>query len=163
MPIGILMKIVLTILLTSSLSLYASPHWIQVSSIDSSKSISSSFLKKVKSSGFSHKIFEVNGKKKVRLGAFKSQKEALNALPKIRCKVAYDAFVVTKPLAKPKYIAKQQVVKKEMAAEEVMMTKSLPQVTAIEPCLCIYDPHMLHKMELEDAIAYYKNSTYYSF
>ncbi len=158
------MKIVLTILLTSSLSLYASPHWIQVSSIDSSKSISSSFLKKVKSSGFSYKIIEVNGKKKVRLGAFKNQKEALSALPKIRCKVAYDAFVVTKPLTKPKYIAKkQQIVKKEVAVEEVMMRGPSPQATAIKPCLCIYDSHMLHKMEIEDAIAYYKNSTYYSF
>jgi hypothetical protein len=155
------MKTALILLLTSSLSLFASPYWVQVSSIKTSKDVSPHFLKQIKQNNFEYKILETPQYKQVCLGPFKSQKEAQHALPKIRCKIAHDAFIRGENIAKtaPKAVAAKTEIVKEKRAE----LASLPQVTAPKPCLCIYDEHLLHKMEIDRAVAYYKDSSYYSF
>ena len=157
------MKTVITFLLTSSLSLFASPYWVQVSSIKSSENVSPSFLNKVKKSGFSHKVVKEDDRKRVCLGPFKSKKAVMNALPKIRCKIVYDAFIMGKHVIKPKLIVKNKAVKKELNVPEMMVLKPLPAVVPPKPCLCVYDAHLLHKIELDQAISYYKKSSYYSF
>ncbi len=156
------MKTLLTLLLTSSLSLFASPYWVQVSSIEGSKNISASFLSKVKQSGFSHDIIDGDSRKRVCLGPFKSKKTAMDALPKIRCKVAHDAFVVGDFTEKKTKSIVQQKVAKDLSKSGAVALKPLPKAV-LKPCLCIYDAHMLHKMELDKAVAYYKKSSYYSF
>jgi len=155
------MKTALILLLTSSLSLFASSYWVQVSSVKSSKDIPEKFINQIKQSGFEHKIVETKGYKQVCLGPFKSKKEAMASLPKIRCKIAHDAFVRGKLVAKT--IPKVDVKQKEVAVvKEDSELKPLPKV-ASKPCLCIYDEHLLHKMEIDRAVAYYKDSSYYSF
>ncbi len=161
MPILTLMKTLLTILLTSSLSLFASSYWVQVSSIKDTSNISASFLSKVKQSGFNHDIIQADSRKRVLLGPFKSKIEAKNALPKIRCKIAYDSFIVggsTKRVV-------ETLEEKGVDIEDLSTAskKVLKPATTPKPCLCIYDVHMLHKMELDKALSHYKKSSNYSF
>ncbi|MEA2110744.1 MAG: SPOR domain-containing protein [Campylobacterota bacterium] len=158
------MKTVITILLTSSLSLFASPYWVQVSSIKESSGVAKSFLIKIKQNGFNHDIIEADSRKKVFLGPFKSKKIARNALPKIRCKIARDAFIVGGSVKKAvATLEKKGVAIEDLSNASKKALQLLPKVVSPKPCLCIYDVHLLHKIELEEALAYYKKSSYYSF
>ena len=151
----------------STLSLYAAPYWIQVSSVRADKNIAPSFIMKIKKSGFTYKIVEEQGRKKVRLGSFSQYKEALKTLPKVRCKIAYDAFIVPHTLKKPRVrVIKPTLLKDNPVVVKTTTSQGMPPVVvtvAPEPCECIYDVHLLRKMELENALTYYKHASYYEF
>ncbi len=152
----------------STLSLYAAPYWIQVSSVTVHKKIAPAFIEKIKQSGFSYKIVEEQGRKKVRLGSFTHYKEALKTLPKVRCKIAYDAFIVphTPKKAPTTSIAKQpsSVNVGPVVAEPIKVKVAPPKRSDVrKSCECVYDVHLLRKTELENALSYYKHTPYYEF
>ncbi len=147
-----------------TLSLYATPYWIQVSSIAADKKIAPSLIKTIKKNGFSYKTVEEQGRKKVRLGSFSHYNEARKALPKIRCKIAYDAFIV--PHASAKSTKKLPAVPTKVAPIVMKTEQEKPPVSVKAPkksCECVYDVHLLRKTELDKALRYYKKSAYYGF
>jgi hypothetical protein len=160
LPIDAFMKTIILFLAVLSSVLSASPVWVQVSSIKSTADVPTSFLKTIEQSGFEHKIIDDAVHKKVCIGSFKNHKEALSALPKIRCKIAYDAFIVNEPSVTQPSPPKEEPVKETITTA----IEPLPQLSvAAKPCLCIYDVHFLHKMEIDDMLAYYRTSPFYNF
>ncbi|RUM61910.1 MAG: hypothetical protein DSZ03_07710 [Sulfurimonas sp.] len=157
----------LLLLLGASLSLVAAPYWIQVSSVDTKKTVAPSLIDAIKKSGFSYKVVTRSGDKKIRIGAFSSYKEAAKALPKIRCKVAYDAFIVPNVSVKPQAVPVKTKIVEKAVPQNVTATKAVSAPPAVlaapTPCECIYDVHLLRKTELEKALTYYKKSPFYEF
>ncbi len=154
----------------STLSLYAAPYWIQVSSVSADKPISPSLTKNITQNGFTYKVVEEAGRKKVRLGSFSHYNEARKQLPKIRCKIAYDAFIVPHIVSKPKpptlsSVKSEPVPVAPAAVKTESVRKPLPPTTTAlsKPCECIYDVHLLHKTELDKALRYYQRSKHYTF
>ncbi len=155
------------VLVFSTLSLYAAPYWIQVSSVGKHRHVAPALLATIKKSGFAYNILEEHGRQKVRVGSFAHYKEALQSLPKVRCKIAHDAFIVPHTMVKRAVpVLKKAIVDAKPAVAKVVTSEEkpplAPQTTAV-PCECMYDVHLLRKTELEKALAYYKHAKYYEF
>ncbi len=154
------------VLVALSCSLIAAPYWIQVSSIKESRTVSPLLLKKIEKSGFNYTVVENEGRKRVRLGGFSHYKEAQEALPKVRCKIAYDAFIVAKnPIRKKAVVTVKKVESEHHKTAVTANVPKTPQVTkkAPQPCDCMYDVHGLRKSEIDRALHYYKAADYYEF
>jgi hypothetical protein len=88
------MKTIITALLLAATAAWGGEYWIQVLAMHKGEQVDAAFLKRIEASGYAHTIVEEKGMRKVRLGAFGSYKEALEALMGVRCGVALDAFIV---------------------------------------------------------------------
>lgn len=183
LPIVVSMKTIITVLLLLATSAWGGEFWIQVLSMRQGSSLDAAFLKRIEASGYTHKIVEEGGMRKVRLGAFASYREALEALMGIRCRVALDAFIVgAEPSGKVPAVETEAVaaVTPKAGASEAekggaaLSEKAEEQAAAVEtgereeaapekPCICICDKQALRRAEIGAAISYYKTSPYHRF
>jgi hypothetical protein len=191
LPIVVFMKTIITALLLAATAAWGSEYWIQVLAMQKGEQVDTAFQKRLEASGYAHKIVEEQGMRKVRLGAFGSYKEALEALMGIRCGVALDAFIVgaetpekvpaarteevpealavVKPAADASKADKSEAapskvkVEKTQAETEVAETPEAEAAAPEKPCVCICDKHALRKAEIGAAISFYKESPYHRF
>lgn len=165
---------------------FGGEYWVQVASVKSADALTSEFMKKVDGFGLEKKI--VVGKKwcRVYLGHFDREIDALEVLPTIRCKVASDAYIVSRiddvplvPAMKaPENMvvdamqmpAQEPVVSKETVAvkEEITLQTAVKQSNGFgvedgKKCRCICDPKAFKKAKMKEALAFYKNSHDYKF
>ena len=144
------------IVLSLAISAWAQEYWIQV--LNCEGDMPKSFEQKLKQNELSYK----RDGNKVLVGAYESYQSAQNAMHMVRCRVASDAFIV------PHEAVEKESVLKPMSEETVMADQNVTQeaetvAQAIEPCVCICDKHALRKSQIEQALDFYKNSSYHRF
>ena len=169
------MKIkILFILLASTVSVCAEGYWIQVLNVK--EDVLPLFIKKVQHNAQGYKVLDTSSGQKVLVGSYESRADAEQALNLIRCRIASDAFIVKEDSALPfvEQVPEKLAViagnkpgaqsNKPVKKETVVSKKTEDAEPAEnEPCICIYDKRALRKSEIANAMAFYRNSSDYTF
>ncbi len=154
------------LLLLGFVSLLGGEYWIQVLCINKEKSVDAAFLKRLDTAGMRYEVVEEGQFKKVLVGSYESEVEALKQMPQMRCRYRNDAFVRTYT---PQEKAKESETVKSVETVEVadIAETMVPMDSAgnktEEECICLCSKQGRRKFELSKIMEFYRNSADYRF
>ena len=154
------MRIFLLFFLILSFAKAQDDYNIQVLSVKNKSSITDEFIAKIKKSKMTYKTVEVDGWRKVKVGSFKDYKGAKKRLKLTKKCIAKDAFVSRNQTI----IAKIEAIEiKEPGPQKELKNKSIKKPTCRYHHKYILDKNAKRKLEISQALSFYKNSSYYGF
>jgi len=170
-----------------AISLMAAERFsIEVLSVVKTSDINSTFMQKVNETDLSFTTHHTQGKYRVLVGDFSSIQKAEKELPRVKRMVSLEAFVTTgmdivemnpkekmikatilakaKALKKPKEEPSQTIGSVEVKGQqEKGMQKIANNEKGKKEVFCTSSKKSLREAQIEKALAFYRNSSFYSF